>query len=458
MFRSPVGGALHSLVGNHVVQGLVIFPGAGYLELARGAAVALERAGGLESVFFLQPLEIEAPGLQIECTVADGRFEVRSDGETVHCSGGFASASWMRVDQALVRGAQCVVPADVSILYAGFYAIGLQYGPGYRTLACTWDSGHSTAAARLQSRLTQQGTQVHPADLDDALCLIVVASSGGDGETRLPFAVDSSVLQGAAGLLWAGVEQQQGGEATDVRLGAVGHAAQAQLDGFKSRALRVSAPAQRHLYATEWRSVSVSPAEPGARVLVLSDEELVRAGCERLGSTTQRHELAAKLAAATWSVAAAAVACQRGQIERDALCALEVALALVQSQADATQPPAVWLLTTGTQQAARTHGASHAGAWGLARSARAEARLPVRCVDGGLAAACECGDALLEPELVVRSAHRLAPRLSAAPHFSDMTLAMSDTKLHVVTGGTGGLGLLTGRWLAQRGTGALFLA
>ena len=191
---------------------------------------------------------------------------------------------------------------------------------------------------------------------------------------------------------------------------------------------------------------------------MLSDEELVRAGCERLGSTTQRHELAAKLAAATWSVAAAAVACQRGQIERDALCALEVALALVQSQADATPPPAVWLLTTGTQQAARTHGVSHAGAWGLARSARAEARLPVRCVDGGLAAACECGDALLEPELVVRSAHRLAPRLSAAPHFSDMTLAMSDTKLHVVTGGTGGLGLLTGRWLAQRGTGALFLA
>ena len=50
----------------------------------------------------------------------------------------------------------------------------------------------------------------------------------------------------------------------------------------------------------------------------------------------------------------------------------------------------------------------------LARSARAEAQLPVRCVDGGLAAACECGDALLEPELVVRSAHRLAPRLSAA--------------------------------------------
>ena len=31
----------------------------------------------------------------------------------------------------------------------------------------------------------------------------VIASSGGEGETRLPFAVDEALLQGAAGELWA---------------------------------------------------------------------------------------------------------------------------------------------------------------------------------------------------------------------------------------------------------------
>ena len=38
VFRSPVTGALHAVVAHHVVQGRIIFPGAGYLELARAAA------------------------------------------------------------------------------------------------------------------------------------------------------------------------------------------------------------------------------------------------------------------------------------------------------------------------------------------------------------------------------------------------------------------------------------
>ena len=65
--------------------------------------------------------------------------------------------------------------------------------------------GRSSAAlARLRARSTHEGTQVHPADLDDALCTSgVVTSSGGDGETRLPFAVDDALLRGAPGELWA---------------------------------------------------------------------------------------------------------------------------------------------------------------------------------------------------------------------------------------------------------------
>eukprot|EP00966_Prymnesium_polylepis_P309720 7155873-Prymnesium_polylepis.1 len=33
-FRSPIGGPLAELVANHVVKGNVVFPGAGYLEMA----------------------------------------------------------------------------------------------------------------------------------------------------------------------------------------------------------------------------------------------------------------------------------------------------------------------------------------------------------------------------------------------------------------------------------------
>ena len=105
------------------------------------------------------------------------------------------------VDHASLRTA--FHAADVRALYDGFDAVGLQYGPGYRTLVQVW-GGASNALSRLRARATRDGTPVHPADLDDALCTSgVMASSGRDGEARLPFVVDDAMLQGALGELWA---------------------------------------------------------------------------------------------------------------------------------------------------------------------------------------------------------------------------------------------------------------
>ena len=90
-YRSPAAGALFALVADHAVQGRVIFPGSGYLEMAHAAS-----GSALRSVYFLQPLAVETPELLVECLVGDGRFEVRSaesedallDSAAVHCSGG----------------------------------------------------------------------------------------------------------------------------------------------------------------------------------------------------------------------------------------------------------------------------------------------------------------------------------------------------------------------------------
>ena len=200
--RSPASGPLHLLVSDHVVQGRVIFPGAGYLEMVRAAADST----ALRGVYFVQPLAVEAPGLLVECAVSDGLFEVRSSGvvETaiVHCSGAAVNSSDVqRVDLASRRALPRV--ADLGALYDGFHTVGLQYGPGYRTLGQAWGDG-SDAVARLRTRSTHEGTQVHPADLDDALCAsFVAASSSGDGKTRLPFAVDDALLRDASGEQWA---------------------------------------------------------------------------------------------------------------------------------------------------------------------------------------------------------------------------------------------------------------
>ena len=203
VFHSPAAGGLLPLVADHVVQGRVIFPGAGYLEMARASG-----AEALHGVYFLHPLAVDSSTLLVECVISDGRFEVRSGEEgmladaSVHCSGAIAAANaWQIVCDA--SRCHCSHAADVTQLYDGFNVVGLQYGPGFRSLMQAW-GGVRDALAWLHARTTHEGTQVHPADLDDALCTsAVIPSSGGEGETRLPFAVDDAMLRGAMGKLWA---------------------------------------------------------------------------------------------------------------------------------------------------------------------------------------------------------------------------------------------------------------
>ena len=220
LFRSPVTGALHAAVADHVVQSRIIFPGAGYLELARAAVGSPTSPAALHSVFFLQPLVLEAASaLHLECIVAAGRFEVRSGavgdigGPLVdaqgHCAGAFApdvgSIGWKGVDLASELGNACAYVADSAALYDSFCSVGLQYGPAYRTLTRTWAGRSGGAVARLRVRSRWHHTLVHPADLDDALCASALTSRTGDGsgETRVPFAADEALLQGAVGTLWA---------------------------------------------------------------------------------------------------------------------------------------------------------------------------------------------------------------------------------------------------------------
>jgi hypothetical protein len=235
------------------VQGRVIFPGAGYLELARAArhlVASTAKITGLRDVFFLHPLATEGAGLHVECAMSDAGFEVcsgevGSDGSLVsavaHCSGLMGQserATWQRLDHSLARSCHCARLAESDALYEGLHAVGLQYGPGYRTLVQSWGGGSGVGLAQLRARVVPWHVWVHPAHLDDALCVIALASHGNGGDaTRLPFAVDHVLLKGTEGELWAAASQQSH-EAAAVRLSTDGGPPQAQLDGFKARELR----------------------------------------------------------------------------------------------------------------------------------------------------------------------------------------------------------------------------
>ena len=76
-FRSASDGGLRSLVADHVVLGRVLFPAAGFLEMARAACAAswatelgADTPVGLRRAFFMQPLPLgESGGLWVEVSV-----------------------------------------------------------------------------------------------------------------------------------------------------------------------------------------------------------------------------------------------------------------------------------------------------------------------------------------------------------------------------------------------------
>ena len=125
----------------------------------------------------------------------------------------------------------------------------------------------------------------------------------------------------------------------------------------------------------------------------------------------------------------------------------------MQAQAAITSPPAVFLLSRVMRASDQP---THAGPWGLARSARAEASLPVHCIDRAAATVVEQHWALAEPEAVMRHDARLVPGLARAHQAARTTIAPA-ASAHMVTGGTGGLGLLVGQWLVERGAGHVVL-
>ena len=65
----------------------------------------------------------------------------------------------------------------------------------------------------------------------------------------------------------------------------------------------------------------------------------------------------------------------------------------------------------GTQLAQRP---GHAGLWGLARAARAEASMPLKCIDASLQLAILCGSMVTDSEAVLRNERIYGPRLMTA--------------------------------------------
>ena len=82
-----------------------------------------------------------------------------------------------------------------------------------------------------------------------------------------------------------------------VSLGALKQRAQTRLDGFEARVLGSEAAVPRHLYTTEWASLSppVGSVSVSGPVLVLGEEVLGLEGAECVDAATSRGMLTQRL-------------------------------------------------------------------------------------------------------------------------------------------------------------------
>ncbi|MFI2208025.1 SDR family NAD(P)-dependent oxidoreductase, partial [Streptomyces sp. NPDC020192] len=180
-------------LADHAVQGTVLFPGTGFLELAIRGADAVG-AGGLRGLDVETPLVIpESESVQVQVVVDDGRLEIYSRATD--------DDPWVRHATAVLGDALAAgssgwqwPPADGSpVDVSGFYELtadsGLVYGPAFQGLRQVWQADGAVfaevaVAENEADRARKFG--VHPALLDAAVQASAYAELEPAPAGRLP--------------------------------------------------------------------------------------------------------------------------------------------------------------------------------------------------------------------------------------------------------------------------------
>ena len=419
IFRSKIDSMMLSIVADHVVNGSIILPGAGYLEMGRAL---LKGAASLRGIYFLQPLVLEDASRAVEAVLSpSGSFEVRSGEPTeadleegvVHCAGSLGeAAAFEKVAVAKYR-APDMRAIEMEPVYALLHnGAGLQYGPSYRLLDQVWMVPGTQAAASMRRTKAQQADMLHPASLDGALQLTSILASSNNATTRLPFSVEHAMLRSSRGKLWS-VVGAESASSTRVELVGAGDQSRAHLTGFATRELKMEASSlpqeEQHLYVTTWKA-SDAGASKGKVLLI--------------GRGYESTEYPVGRRSSGWSVIALASPLQRGVASTSDLVLLEGVLKVLQAHATNTTPPAFGILTIGEQTAndpslvaSERMRAVYSGVWGMARSTRAE-NIEVMCCDGSdgalAMASALAAHAPKEPEIIVRAGVSRVARLARA--------------------------------------------
>jgi mycoketide-CoA synthase len=202
-------------LSDHAIGGVVLFPGAGFVELAIRAGDEVG-CGVVDELNLAAPLVLSASGSVAVRVVVDGPDDAGTRAVSVF-SRAEAGLPWLlHAEGALSAGA--VQPAaDLSVwppvgatpvpldgIYQGLAARGYGYGPAFQGLQAMWRRGDelfAEVALPTDAGLTPVGFGVHPALLDAALHAVIVAGAniGGaaEGSVMVPFSWQQVSLHAA---------------------------------------------------------------------------------------------------------------------------------------------------------------------------------------------------------------------------------------------------------------------
>ncbi|WP_449289913.1 SDR family NAD(P)-dependent oxidoreductase [Nocardia aobensis] len=448
-------------LADHRVLDTVLFPGTGFVELARHAG---EQVGCplLDELVLRAPLALpETGGVAIRVAVGEpdetGHRAVRifscPDGEvdsvpswTLHAEGVVAQAGSAPDFDLISWPPAGATAVDIAGVYDALDALGYRYGPVFRALTAVWrgkDGGiYAEVAVPESVRADAAGFGLHPALLDAALHAVRSASDMPTTEIALPFE-------------WSGVTVYAGGgDSLRVRLTPEGDHGVA-LDLADSTGMPVASV--RHL-----ASRPIDPArltaggaagrnalfEVGWTPVALPDAEVTTARWAELGDDVP--------GLVVWD-------CPTGDDPTAVRAATHEALHVLQAwTTDSRFADSVLVVRTGGAISVAGEAITNlagAAVGGLVRSAQTEhpGRIVLLDTDSGVPGGVVAAG---EPQIAVRAGQAYAGRLSrvtpAAAAIPDDPFTADDTVL--VTGASGYLGGLFARHLVTaRGVRRLLL-
>ncbi|MFK4041967.1 SDR family NAD(P)-dependent oxidoreductase [Nonomuraea wenchangensis] len=452
-------------LADHTMNGTVIFPGTGFVELAIRAGDEVD-CGRLDELVLETRLVVptdtgETGGLAVQVAVGapDDRgrrtVEIHStagDGWIRHAQGTLAPATadgsgltaWPPPDAQ---------PVDVDGFDDRLAERGYEYGPAFRAVRAAWRRGDEFyAELALPEGVESAGYGAHPALLDAALrvgLLPEMDAETTEGRPVVPFAwrgVELHATGAAAARVRLRPDDTAGAGAVRLDLADATGSPLATVTSLESRPLAADLPAgagaaTRPLYEVEWRPLA-APEGTSARDAVAAAEVYVAAADDTVAATPERvrHGVAATLERVrTWLAA-------EPSAEDTLVVATRGAVAIGDTAPDVAQ----------------------AAVWGLVRAAREESQGRIVLVDldpeldPDRAAIDEAATAALsagEPEAAVRAGRFWVPRLArldgggAAQDARRLVRRDADDAAWpaegttLITGGTGGLGALLARHL-----------